>query len=67
MNFNTCDVTFSQEFAGNNWVKILDSASKNWLGSGSQLPETAEYHQQLTIPKQSFTVYEQYLEQKSRS
>ncbi|MBI1240809.1 malto-oligosyltrehalose trehalohydrolase [Umezakia ovalisporum] len=60
MNFNNSDVTLSQEFTGGNWVKILDSAQKKWLGGGSNLPQKPKLCQQLTLTKQSFAVYEKY-------
>ncbi|GAX37747.1 malto-oligosyltrehalose trehalohydrolase [Nodularia sp. NIES-3585] len=62
MNFNNCDITFSQEFTGNNWLKILDSAEKKWLGSGSNLSQKAQSNQELTLPKHSFAVYENNLD-----
>ncbi|MEA5524418.1 malto-oligosyltrehalose trehalohydrolase [Nodularia spumigena] len=58
INFNNCDITFSQEFTDNNWVKILDSAETKWLGKGSQLPKKTKLYQELTLSKQSFALYE---------
>ncbi|MBE9052903.1 malto-oligosyltrehalose trehalohydrolase [Nostocales cyanobacterium LEGE 11386] len=62
MNFNNYDITFSQDFTDNNWVKILDSAETSWLGSGSQLPEKFKLHQELTLPQKSFVLYEKNLD-----
>ncbi|MEA5515277.1 malto-oligosyltrehalose trehalohydrolase, partial [Nodularia sp. UHCC 0506] len=62
INFHTDDITFSPEFTGNNWIKILDAAETKWLGSGSQLPEITQSHQELTLPKKSFAIYEKYLD-----
>ncbi len=66
MNFNNCDITFSQEFTDKNWVKILDSAETKWLGKGSHLPEKAKVYQELSLPKQSFAIYEKYLDNESQ-
>ncbi|YAF94085.1 MAG: malto-oligosyltrehalose trehalohydrolase [Nodularia sp. CChRGM 3473] len=62
MNFNNYDITFSQEFTDNNWVKILDSAEASWLGGGSQLPEKSKLHQELTLSQKSFVLYEKNLD-----
>ncbi|MDP5337215.1 MAG: malto-oligosyltrehalose trehalohydrolase [Nodularia sp. (in: cyanobacteria)] len=61
MNFNIYDITFSQEFTANNWVKTLDSAETKWLGKGSHLPEKAKLYQELTLPQKSFAIYESNL------
>jgi maltooligosyltrehalose trehalohydrolase len=58
MNFHNYEVRFTQNFASNNWVKVLDSAATKWLGRGSQLPDQVKSQQQLTLPQQSFVVYQ---------
>ncbi|MEC4882533.1 MAG: malto-oligosyltrehalose trehalohydrolase [Scytonema sp. PMC 1070.18] len=58
MNFNKSEVTFSPSIPENNWEKILDSADKKWQGSDSSLPDKLSHKQELTLPSQSFILYQ---------
>ncbi|MGH8002310.1 MAG: malto-oligosyltrehalose trehalohydrolase [Brasilonema sp.] len=58
MNFNQSNVTFEPTIPGNDWKKILDSADHKWQGSGSVLPKEISSEQELTMPSQSFTLYQ---------
>ncbi|HBB31842.1 MAG TPA: malto-oligosyltrehalose trehalohydrolase [Cyanobacteria bacterium UBA8803] len=57
MNFNEKEVTTSLS-PGEIWHKILDSAEPKWLGSGSTMPDQIIHEQQVSIPSQSFALYE---------
>ena len=58
LNFNTKNVTLKPIPSGN-WQKILDSADPKWMGPGATLPEKPTPEQELTIPPQSFALYQQ--------
>jgi len=58
MNFNKEDVNFRANASSNTWRKILDSSDPKWMGSGATLPEKLTPDQELTIPPQSFALYE---------
>lgn len=57
MNFNDKDVNFNPTLPNGNWQKILDSSEPKWMGSGSKMPDEL-IPQQLTIPPQSFALYQ---------
>lgn len=56
MNFNDKEVKYTSYLEGN---KRLDSGDPEWLGDGSSLPESLTPPQELTLPPQSFALYEQ--------
>ncbi|MBC6477709.1 MAG: malto-oligosyltrehalose trehalohydrolase [Hormoscilla sp. GM7CHS1pb] len=56
MNFNDKEVKYTSYLEGN---KRLDSSAAEWLGDGSTLPESLTPPQELTLPPQSFAIYEQ--------
>lgn len=58
MNFSTSDAQLTQKFTDDTWVKIFDSADDKWLGEGSSLPEKVNSYQELTLPQQSFAIYQ---------
>ena len=58
LNFNTKNVTL-KTLPNGNWQKILDSADSKWMGPGATLPEKTTSTQELTIPSQSFALYQQ--------
>jgi maltooligosyltrehalose trehalohydrolase len=66
MNFHTSEIQIHPETTNDNWRKILDSADKKWLGEGSKLPETINSKQELTIPPQSFVIYESNRQERQR-
>lgn len=58
MNFDTKDVTFRANAPSHNWGKILDSSDTKWMGPGATMPERLTLEQEVTIPPQSFVLYE---------
>ena len=58
MNFNDKNVNFKPTLPNGNWQKILDTSESKWMGSGSTMPDKLT-PEQLTIPPQSFAVYQQ--------
>ncbi len=58
MNFNKEHISFTPTVPSNNWQKILDSSDIKWMGAGATLPERLMAGEALTIPAQSFAVYE---------
>jgi maltooligosyltrehalose trehalohydrolase len=56
MNFSESNQEF--EFGDQHWRKILDSADKQWLGSGSELPEKIAPRQNGKLRSHSFVLYE---------
>ncbi|HCF26223.1 MAG TPA: malto-oligosyltrehalose trehalohydrolase, partial [Cyanobacteria bacterium UBA11049] len=59
LNFNDKNVNFNPTLPNGNWQKILDTSEPKWMGSGSTMPDKLIAEQQLTIPPQSFTLYQQ--------
>jgi maltooligosyltrehalose trehalohydrolase len=58
-NFGKQKVTWRAEIPKANWQKQLDSAEPQWLGNGSNLPPRLTTPEpDLTIPAQSFVLYE---------
>lgn len=57
MNFGTEPVEQPVKVSGN-WQKRLDSADETWKGRGSQCPPVLAESQSLTLPSQSFVLYE---------
>ncbi|HEY9778777.1 MAG TPA: malto-oligosyltrehalose trehalohydrolase [Leptolyngbyaceae cyanobacterium] len=58
MNFNDKNVNFKPTLPNGSWQKILDTSESKWMGSGSTMPDKLT-PEQLTIPPQSFTLYQQ--------
>jgi maltooligosyltrehalose trehalohydrolase len=58
MNFDRQESTFSASPQSGVWKKLLDSASEEWEGPGSPLPELVEKDQSLTINGLSLALYE---------
>jgi len=58
MNFNKKHISFTPTLPSNNWQKILDSSDIKWMGAGATMPEMLMPEEALTIPPQSFALYE---------
>jgi len=57
LNFNQKESMLDFDSLGCEWQKIIDSAEKKWLGSGSSLPDDIKSNCQLQIMRLSFAVY----------
>jgi maltooligosyltrehalose trehalohydrolase len=58
MNFGDRAATFEADSHSQNWQKILDSAEKKWLGTGSTLPEKLKAQESAEIPPQTLALYQ---------
>lgn len=59
MNFNKKDISITADLGGGEWLKIIDSSDKIWMGPGSSLPEKIKNKDNLTIKALSLALYEQ--------
>lgn len=57
-NFSHDEQTIPVNFGEGNWKKILDSADARWEGNGSELPERTQGNVKLTLPGESFVLYQ---------
>ncbi|MEQ9552291.1 MAG: malto-oligosyltrehalose trehalohydrolase [Coleofasciculus sp. G3-WIS-01] len=57
MNFAKDAVTVSPQIPQGNFSKVIDSADKEWMGEGSQLPQQIQAGQSLTIAPLNFALY----------
>jgi maltooligosyltrehalose trehalohydrolase len=58
INFNKQDIDETHHFPGKgDWIKILDSADKKWLGPGSEMPYTFSNRLDINIKAESIAVY----------
>lgn len=58
MNFGDRNVTLEPDLPTGSWQKLLDSASIDWAGSGSDLPENLSAFQPITVNAKSFALYQ---------
>jgi maltooligosyltrehalose trehalohydrolase len=58
MNFGDRDVTLEPDLPTGSWQKLLDSASTDWAGPGSTLPEQLSAFQPITVKAKSFALYQ---------
>jgi len=58
LNFSKNSVSYSPNLIGKTWQKRLDSTDKEWMGSGSNLPEILTDTSELTLVPESFVLYE---------
>ena len=59
MHFGKNAVTVSPQIPPGNFSKVIDSADKEWMGEGSQLPQQLQAGQSLTLAPLSFSLYAQ--------
>lgn len=57
-NFSDREQTTQPILPKGNWQKILDSADPQWKGNGSTLPERLDRSLTLTLPAESFVLYQ---------
>jgi len=57
-NFSDREQTTQPVLPEGNWKKILDSSDPQWKGNGSTLPDKFDRSLTLTLPAQSFVLYQ---------
>jgi maltooligosyltrehalose trehalohydrolase len=58
MNFSDRTLTFDAKTPEGSWQKLLDSADIKWMGPGATMPDKLIPGELLTIPAQSFVLYQ---------
>ncbi|HAC64260.1 MAG TPA: malto-oligosyltrehalose trehalohydrolase [Cyanothece sp. UBA12306] len=58
MNFNQESITVNLKPPEGDWKKSLDSNDSQWLGQGSNLPQSFNKEEKLAIPATSLVVYQ---------
>ncbi|MGB7274015.1 MAG: malto-oligosyltrehalose trehalohydrolase [Geitlerinemataceae cyanobacterium] len=57
-NFSDRTQTTQLVLPEGNWKKVLDSSDSQWMGNGSTLPQQVDGKLTLTLPHQSFVLYQ---------
>lgn len=58
LNYSKNEVQYTPDLVGKTWHKRLDSNDEKWMGSGASLPDSLTDSQALTLPPESFVLYE---------